>query len=184
MLTRSLFEDMVDLHWLSARSDVAAGRFKRHMRHSWLSHADEARSLTPTETDELTKLRSEFGKWPVKGWTNRSVRERVDDIAEMWPDDADALREHHRLALKHSNEVLHGSPSHLNESVTLDDLGNTHISIGPRPALVLEAVDDAHWLLLRSARQFVSSVAPDMREGLDDLVRRDGPVLMRFRDLS
>ena len=59
------------------------------------------------------------------------MRERVDDITETWPNDAHALREHHRLVLEHSNEVLHGSPSHLNDSVTLDDLGNTHIPIGP-----------------------------------------------------
>jgi len=183
MLTRSLFEDMVDLHWASARADVAVGR-QRHMRHTWLVRAEEARPLTTAETDELAKLRTEFGRVPVKGWTNRSVRERVDDIAAMWPDEADALREHHRLAVKHSNEVLHGSPSHLNDSVTLDEFGNARIQIGPRPALVVEAVDDAHWLLLRSTRQFVRDVAPDRRESLDALVGRDGPVLMRFRHAS
>ncbi len=43
-------------------------------------------TLTPAETDELTMLRTEFGKRPVKGWTNRSARERVDDIARMWPE--------------------------------------------------------------------------------------------------
>ena len=95
------------------------------------------------------------GKWPVKGWTNCTFRQCVDDIAEMWPGEADALREHHRLALQHFNEVPHGSPSHLNDSVTLDDLGNARVSIGPRPA------DDAHWLLLRSTRQFVNDVEPD-----------------------
>ena len=182
MLTRSLFEDMVDLHWASARSDVAAGRFQRHMRLSWLARAEDVRPLTPVESNELAKLRKEFGMPPIRGWTKRSVRQRVDDIAEMWPGETDALLEHHRLAHRHSNEVLHGSPSHLNDSVVLDDLGNARIQIGPRPALVVEAVDDAHWLLLRSTRQFVSDVAPHRREGLDALVASEGPVLMPFRD--
>ena len=181
MLTRPLFEDMVDLHWASARADVAAERFRRYMRFSWLARAEHARPLTPQEGNELAQLRKEFGKWGSKGWTNCNVKQRVDDIAEMWPGEADILREHHRLVLKHSNEVLHGSPLHLNDSVTLDDLGNARIPIGPRPALVVDAVDDAHWLLLRSTRQFVTDVAPNRREALDALVGRDGPVLMRFR---
>jgi len=181
MLTRSLFEDMVDLHWASACSDVVPERFQRHMRLSWLSRAEAVRPLAPAESEELARLRKEFGKYGFKGWTNRTVHERVDDIAGMWPDEGEVLREHHRLALKHSNEVLHGSPLHLNDSVTLDDLGNARIAIGPRPALVLEAIDDAHWLLLRSTRQFVSDIAPDRRNELDALIARDGPVLMRFR---
>lgn len=184
MLTRSLFEDMLDLHWASARADVAAERFRRYMRFSWLSRAEHARPLTPPERDEVAQLRKEFGKWGATGWTNRNVKQRVEDIAEMWPGEADILREHHRLALKHSNEVLHGSPLHLNDSITLDDLGNARILIGPRPGLVVEAVDDAHWLLLRSTRQFISDVAPDRREELEALVGRDGPVLMRFRVAS
>jgi hypothetical protein len=112
------------------------------------------------------------------------MRKPTAYVAAIRPGEADVLREYHRLALKHSNEVLHGSPLHLNDSVTLDDLGNTKIPIGPRPALVVEAVDDAHWLLLRSTRQFLSDVAPDRREALEALVGRDGPVLMRFRVAS
>lgn len=183
MLTRPLFEDMVDLHWASARPDVAVERFRGHMRLSWLLRADAAaRPLTPAETNELATLRSEFGHWGTRGWTNRTVKQRVDDIVEMWPGETDILRQDHQLALRHSNEVLHGSPLHLNDTVTLDDLGNTRILVGPGPALVVEAVDSAYSLLLRSTRQFLSDVAPDRRDALAALVARDGPVLMQFRD--
>jgi hypothetical protein len=184
MLTRSLFEDMVDLHWVSARSDVAPKLFRRYTRLSWLCGAEHVRALTVAESDEVAELREEFGRWGSRGWTNRTIRQRVDDIADMWPGEAHVLRRYRQVVLRHSNDVLHGGPLHLNDSVALDDLDNLHIVIGPRPALVVEAVDDAHWLLLRSARQFVSDVAPDRREALEALVARDGPVLMRFRAAS
>ena len=184
MLTRSLFEDMVDLHWASARSDVAAELFRRYMRLSWLSRVEHTRPLTAEESNEVLQLRAQFGPWGSKGWTNRTIKQRVDDIADMWPGEADVLRRYRQVALRHSNDVLHGNPLHLNDSVALDDLGNTRIVIGPQPALVVEAAEDAHWLLLRSTRQFLSDVAPDRRETLNTLIAVDGPVLMRFRAVS
>jgi hypothetical protein len=184
MLTRSLFEDMVDLHWASARSDVAAELFRRYMRLSWLSGAEHGRPLTAAENDEVAELRAQFGLWGSRGWTNRTIRQRVDDIADMWPGEADVLQRYRQVALRHSNDVLHGNPMHLHDSVALDDLGNARIVIGPRPALVVDAAEDAHWLLLRSTRQFVSDVAPDQHEALEALIARDGPVLMQFRVTS
>jgi hypothetical protein len=91
---------MVDLHWASARSDVAAELFRRYMRLSWLSRAEHARPLTATESDEVAQLCEQFGPWGSRGWTNRTIMQRVDDIADMWPGEADVLRRYRQVVLR------------------------------------------------------------------------------------
>lgn len=62
MLTRSLFEDMIDLHWASACADVAAGCFQRHMLLSWLSRAEDGRehAVNPNRLADAHRAR---GAW-------------------------------------------------------------------------------------------------------------------------
>jgi hypothetical protein len=43
MLERSLFEDMVDAHWVTTEPELAETRFDEHLRHGAILFGDAAR---------------------------------------------------------------------------------------------------------------------------------------------
>jgi hypothetical protein len=114
MLSRSLFEDMVDVHWVSLNEDLAVERLEQHDLYSRLLRADTRRAFPAmfdgqppakiTVTNEQRKeLRRLFGKSGSGSWTGRKS---LDDVLECWKteDDRQLVRFWEAWVLKTSNE--------------------------------------------------------------------------------
>jgi hypothetical protein len=82
MLNRALFEDMVDIHWVSLNPDLATERLIQHDKYSRLLRADvqrkwpdffEGRKPPPIKVtnEERKELKSLFGGSGSKSWTGR-----------------------------------------------------------------------------------------------------------------
>lgn len=101
MLNRSLFEDMVDAHWISIDPATAARRYEEHLRHNAMLLADSLRhhprffpttdlpSFDPADRAELDGV---FGAFGHKPWSGINLHERVRLIEHLWTDEVS--REH------------------------------------------------------------------------------------------
>jgi Family of unknown function (DUF5677) len=121
MLNRSLFEDMVDIHWVHLNEELAVDRLEQHDKWSRFLRAEVQRSfpdwfdghraqppkLTNKEKQDLRKL---FGGKGEKSWTGvPRLKDRLDSVLTCWPN-ADSRRElqfHHSWVHKTNNETLH-----------------------------------------------------------------------------
>lgn len=123
MLNRSLFEDMIDAHWVSINRDLAVERLQQHDLYSRLLRADTQRrfprffdgELPPkikVSNDERKNLQRLFGKSGTGSWTGiKGLDNRVEMVKDCWktPEDQEALLFWTAWVNKLSNEILHPS---------------------------------------------------------------------------
>jgi Family of unknown function (DUF5677) len=97
MLERSLFEDMVDIHWVTVEPVVAVERMNKHFEHTKILFDEAARTLpdffdvkTLPEQDQSNRdeLDGLFGKFGQKSWTGLDTHKRVEAIEHLWKDEA------------------------------------------------------------------------------------------------
>jgi hypothetical protein len=122
MLNRSLFEDMVDIHWVHLNPDLALERLELHDRYSRFLRTEVQRTY-PEMFDEPVappkisnkdrqKMRKLFGRYGQKSWTGIDrLDQRLESILRCWPTDADRRRVQwwHDWVHKLINETLHPS---------------------------------------------------------------------------
>jgi Family of unknown function (DUF5677) len=98
MLNRSLFEDMVDGHWIVTDPDTAEARYPDHHDHGRMLLADTVASFPdmypdvalPEFSDEERKhLNKMFGDYGQKPWSGLSLHERVKLIQHHWTTEID-----------------------------------------------------------------------------------------------
>lgn len=132
MLNRSLFEDIIDAHWVSLNRDLAGKRLNQHDLQSRLLRAEIQRrfprffessppkiKVTSEELEELTKL---FNKTGTGSWTGvSSLNRRVELVKGCWTRDEEqeTLLFWAAWVNKISNEMLH--PSALHRPIRLAD---------------------------------------------------------------
>lgn len=121
MLNRSLYEDMLDAHWISLNPDLAVQRMQEHdvlsrllrartQREfaSWFDGA-EPPAIDMSEEDERRLLR--LFKGGTASWTGIGSKAKLEAILACWETEQD--REHvrfmHAWVVKLMNEVLHPS---------------------------------------------------------------------------
>jgi hypothetical protein len=122
MLNRSLFEDMIDAHWVSLNRDLSVKRLHQHDLYSQLLRADTQRKYAtrwfdnrkpPTvkaSNGERRELRQLFGKSGSKSWTGiPGLEDRVQAVKVCWEDNEETLLFWHDWVHKFMNEVLHPS---------------------------------------------------------------------------
>jgi hypothetical protein len=85
MLTRSLFEDMVDAHWVCVEPGLARERLTQHLDHTRLLFNETAAdfptifdpenlpSADPSQRPALDKI---FGNFGHKSWTGLDIHRR------------------------------------------------------------------------------------------------------------
>jgi hypothetical protein len=151
MLARSLFEDMVDVHWAHAHADIATERMQGHLkytrhlriqsreRHPWVFRDAEKPAADDFTEAELAEARDLWGSAGTGSWTGENrLHVRVADIAHLWTTEKDLrwLRFMHGYANKIQNEVLHpsglsiariGLPTELNDGSHEWNLGSTRV---------------------------------------------------------
>jgi hypothetical protein len=156
MLNRSLFEDMVDAHWIVSDPATASARYEDHHEHSRMLLADAVATFPnwypdvdlpkfdPAERDRLDKQFGNFGQRP---WSGLSLHERVQLIKDQWTTDEgqEGLRFMHSLAHRENNQTLHVSAFSLGSTVEFNEHGRPAFHVGPRPEMVHRAMFGSYW---------------------------------------
>lgn len=145
MLNRSLFEDMVDLHWIVDNPDVAIERYEQHNGHAAMLLADALEKhpgffpvdeLPVHDAEDRRKLDALFGPHGHKSWTSEPLYRRVNGIEHHWGED-DANLEHLRffrdIVHRENNQLLHVSAHSLNQVVRRSgpSEGGMALKLGP-----------------------------------------------------
>lgn len=167
MLNRSLFEDMVDAHWVSLHRELALQRVREHHRYSNQLKLDvaarfpqffgeELPALDPPMTDEERKaLKRVFGTYGQKSWTGLDLHTRFTAIESCWTNEVSRrqARFFHLWVHRENNETLHptayslanlGSP----EAVGEEEL---HFMTGSTEHLVGQVLFCAFWTYAQTA---------------------------------
>jgi uncharacterized protein DUF5677 len=162
MLNRSLFEDMVDAHWLITDPETAQARYLDHHEHSRMLLADAVATFptcTPISTSRVRPGRAKASGQSVRGlrqkpWSGLSLHERVKLIKDQWTTkmDREGLRFMHAVAHRENNQTLHVSAQSLGAVAAPDDRGRPAFRVGPRPDMVRRAMFGTYVLGSRGPR--------------------------------
>lgn len=89
MLNRSLFEDMIDVHWIATEPEAAEQRYRDHHQHGRMlladavarhpEHYDEV-ELPEFDPDERQQLDDLYGRWGSKSWSGLNLHDRVKRV--------------------------------------------------------------------------------------------------------
>lgn len=97
MLNRSLFEDMIDVHWIATEPEAAEQRYRDHHQHGRMLLADavarhpehyEEVELPEFDLDERRQLDDLYGRWGSKSWSGLNLHDRVKRVEHYWKDEA------------------------------------------------------------------------------------------------
>ena len=120
MLNRSLFEDMIDAHWITVEPELSVRLAEDHHQHIRMLNSDLLRELKlmpedeiPTFTSGQRKLLTDlFGRHGAQSWTRLSIHERAQAVEHLWHDEEggrEALQFYRRVAHAEANRILHVS---------------------------------------------------------------------------
>jgi len=157
MLNRSLFEDMIDVHWIATEPEAAEQRYRDHHQHGRMLLADavarhpehyeevELPEFDPSERKQLDCL---YGKWGSKSWSGLNLHDRVRGVEHHWKDEASQQTLHffHDIAHRENNQTLHVSSAGLNANAEVSDSGSLTVRIGPRPDMLDRALFGSFWI--------------------------------------
>jgi Family of unknown function (DUF5677)/SEC-C motif len=156
MLNRSLFEDMIDIHWVATEPEKAEERYRDHYDHGRMLLADavakypnyydiERPDFDPDERKRLDRL---YGRWGAKPWSGIKLHERVRLVEHHWKDEAwrETLHFFHDIAHRENNQVLHVSSAGLSANAEVSDDGDSFtLYLGPRPKGLARTLFGAFW---------------------------------------
>jgi hypothetical protein len=157
MLNRSLFEDMIDLHWIEADSETAEQRYRDHFHHSQMlladavaKHPEHYADLALPDFDPAKReaLDNVYGKWGSKPWSGINLYERVSLVEDQWKDEAGRRILHffHDIAHRENNQTLHVSSVGIDANTELSTGGALTFRVGPRPDMVDKALFGSFWI--------------------------------------
>jgi len=182
MLNRSLFEDMIDAHWVSMNRDLAVQRLHQHDLYSRLLRADTQRKYArwfdgrkppsvKMSNEERKELRLLFGRLGSGSWTGISgLDDRVKSVKEYWePEDQKSLLFWHDWVHKFMNEVLHPSAFSLGRlgAPTVHEDDNNRESFewhfGSTKEWLKYSLHAAFWAFGQSVSLVIDEFAPENR---------------------
>jgi hypothetical protein len=158
-LNRSLFEDMVDVHWTILNPELADERLREHLEHGELLIAErgqefpdvfdlEDERLRAPDPQRRAELDGRYGDFGEKPWSGLSLHARVQQIAPMWPDNEGRhqLRFFGQIAHRENNQRLHMSAEALSDRMGSWDEKSGGLWIGPSERYEGEALLGAYWI--------------------------------------
>jgi SEC-C motif/Family of unknown function (DUF5677) len=156
MLNRSLFEDMVDTHWVTVQPGVAKERLEQHDLHGRMLLADAVRAeidvvpadeIPTFDPSERKKLDNIFGEYGTNSWTGIGLHTRVKRIEHLWRDPKVAgLHFMRRIVHRENNQLLHLSAYSIAAQVRGRDEGGITLRVGPNTEHVGNALLAAFWI--------------------------------------
>lgn len=177
MLNRSLFEDMVDIHWVPTDPDKAVARIRDHHQHGRMLTADAARVSYPTGTltiptfdpAERARLDKMFGDFGQRPWTGLGLHRRVDLIEHMWGDKRDALRFVQRVVHRDNNQMLHSSAHGIGLVVAAHTEDVFILNLGPGGEHLDQALVATTWCFAQTLDLTLKAFELPGRERFDDV---------------
>ncbi len=175
MLNRSLFEDMVDAHWIHLNPDLAVDRLVEHDLYSRLLRADVQRRFPAwfdhekppaikVTNDKRKELKDLFGKTGSRSWTGiPHIEDRLEGVISCWPEsDHDQVRFWAAWVVKMMNEVLHPSALSIGRfgAPRLNDNDNLEWRFGATPERLTESLHGALWTYSQTVGLIVDRYAP------------------------
>jgi hypothetical protein len=154
MLNRSLFEDMIDAHWITVEPNLAVERIEDHHLHGRMLLADAALAQGVVAEDkvpdfdpaERARLDGLFGRYGDGSWTGVGTYKRVMAVEHLWdPEGRDTLHFFRRLVHRENNQLLHLSAFSIGAQFrgrTDDELS---LALGPSDQYVEKALIAAFW---------------------------------------
>lgn len=166
MLNRSLFEDMVDAHWVSVQPELAVERYEQQTRHNSMVMAERVAKhrdlypdleLTEQDDDDRARLNKIFGPHGDKHWTGVSLYQRTLDIEECWGNEEGRrhLRFFRNIAHRLNTQLLHTSPYSLNETLRRERSPTLSYKLGPSTDNIDQAIFFAYWTFLQTGSLMV-----------------------------
>lgn len=141
MLNRTLFEDVLDIHWVVENQGVAPSRAEEHDRLIALAEHDietkfgrTDRQLTDAERIELNRLIEIYGgseRAFRSSWTRSSFRKRFALVQARWEEEADAryyLDYIYEVIQRQNNLLLHSSPTGYRQTIFSGPDGRRHLN--------------------------------------------------------
>lgn len=141
MLNRSLFEDLLDIHWVAENPDLAPERAEQHDRLIALAEHDiqtrferTDRELTDAERTELGELIELYGgsrRAFKEPWTRCSVRERFSLVQGRWKEEPEAryyLDYIYEVIQRQNNLLLHSSPTGYRQTIFTGPAGRRNLN--------------------------------------------------------
>jgi uncharacterized protein DUF5677/SEC-C motif-containing protein len=181
MLNRSLFEDMIDAHWVATNPETAEQCYRDHYQHSRMLLADAVAKypdyypdmeLPEFDPAERKKLGDLYLPWGSRPWSRINLHDRVKLVEHHWKDEAAQRILHffHDIAHKENNQTLHVSSVSLNANTAFsgDDEAFT-ILIGPRPDMLDRALFGSFWIFDNT----IGLIVDHFEIELDDKTRRE-----------
>lgn len=157
MLNRSLFEDMVDIHWVCTEPERALELYEQHHEHSRMLLADQVAKypdwypdleLPEFDQEERKRLDGVFGSYGTKSWTTLSLHDRVTAIEHHWENDHDreALRFFRDIPHRENNQTLHVSAHGLGSLVLESGPDAFSVRLGPGTSMVDRSLFGSYWM--------------------------------------
>ena len=158
MLNRSLFEDMIDVHWVATDEDEAEGCYRDHLQHGRMLLADAIVKypeyyaeieLPEFDPAERKALDGDYGRFGHKSWTKVNLHERVTLVEDHWTEEAGRQTLHffHDIAHRENNQTLHVSSATLGKKLEFSDDGELALLVGPSEDMVERALFGSFWIL-------------------------------------
>lgn len=175
MLNRSLFEDMVDAHWIATDPDAARQRYEDHHEHARMLLADAVSKypehygdleLPEANPDDRARLDGLYTRYGSKPWSGISLHERVELIDHHWTDEDGrrTLRFFRDIAHRENNQTLHVSSASLNAVVEASTDGGLRFNVGPRLDMLDRVLFGAFWIFDQTIGLVVDRFGIDVDE--------------------
>jgi hypothetical protein len=157
MLNRSLFEDMIDAHWIAVEPRRAESLIRDHHTHGRMLLADAVAKhpsffseieLPVFDPEERARLDDLFGRHGTRSWTTLNPHQRIEQIEHLWAgrdDDIETLRFYRDIAQRENNQTLHVSAHGLAGNLRDRDATGIVLAMGPGTEMVDRALFGAFW---------------------------------------
>jgi hypothetical protein len=187
MLSRPVFEAMVDAYWIASNPLKAQDLAVKHFRLLRLNMAefhnargrpgDPALPIDRTDLADRAALATLFGAKARTHWTRLDLRARaraVDaDIPQDFPNELEGrYDEDNQLA----NLLIHGSPMAMNDRLVDTPRGIT-VQLGPTEQHLANGLRRAYWSYYRLGWLLASRLKPDSAQATDAAYRDGWPKL-------
>lgn len=182
MLDRLLFDDMINLHWVSLNPDLAVERLTDHDLYSRLLRADAQRKHPrmfdgreppkfKVSNEKRKALKDLFGKSGSRSWTGiPGLDARVKSVLSCWDEPGrDVLLFWHDWIVRLQNELVHPTSLSLTRMgvVELNGEGeneSVEFQLGSTPGWMPRALHAAFWTYSQSLGLIVDEMRPSVQE--------------------
>jgi Family of unknown function (DUF5677) len=182
MLNRSLYEDMVDAHWIATEPEQAGRLMRDHYTHAQMLLADVAAKypsffgkleLPDFDAEERKRLDQLFGEHGHRPWARIGLHARAQAIEHFWedsPEGLETLRFYRDIVHRENNLTLHVTALGLASGLRGRDDTGLVLTMGPGLEMVDRALLGAFWTFGQTVGlvldRFEFEVDEDERAGL------------------